>query len=344
MYTSSDYKLIGENISIEKIQLKHLHDLEALFATAFGDEIPLLQLEQRMKRMRQFYYLVLPFSYISAWARNLFNVYICRVDGKVVGFIQLSHLNKQQIHLDYIAVSLKYRGQGIGTKILQHICTDIADRQQCDLLLEVSTLNPAYHLYQRFGFAEKIQLIHYEKKMPTPSSSASSTTDDIPGFRKRKDTDWRQLYQLYLRCIPQELRRVVRKEIAEFHPTLFTKVLEWAKNRLMGNKHWHYVLANENTIIGLLDIYYYPKSQAYSLSMMLDPAHEQLRSTWIKQALDLLTYHRDTTVYTTIYNDNPLKHEILINHGFHVKEAYRLMLRQPQPEISNRHDAMTPKE
>lgn len=318
-----------ENMRIEKIGRQDLDDLQALFSTAFENEVPLLQLEQRIRRIRQFYYLILPLSYISTWAQNLFNVYICRLAGKIAGFIQLSQINKHQLHLDYIAVSPDYRGKGIGTQILHYICTHIVDRHQYDLILEVNTANPAYQLYQRFGFTEKIQIINYEKKMTQPRSASSPITV-LSGLRKRKNTDWRQLYDLYLRCIPEELRRVVRRERAEFNPSLFTKALEWTKNFLMRNRHWHYVLEQENTIIGSLDVYYYPQTQAYSLSMMLDPAHEQLRTAWIGQALDLLTSRPGIVIYTTIYNDNPRKNEALKNHGFHEKEAYRLMFRSPQ--------------
>lgn len=335
---SHNASLTDKNMRIEKIRRQDLDDLQKLFSTAFSDEIPLLQLEQRIRRIRQFYHLVLPLSYFSLWAQNLFNVYICRIAGEIAGFIQLSQVNKQQLHLDYIAVAPHYRVKGIGTQMLHYLCKHVADRHRYDLILEVNTANPAHQLYQRFGFTEKIRILSYEKKMPHPPS-ASSPTVNLSGLRERKDTDWRQLYTLYLRCISEELRQVVRREISEFHPSLFTRVLEWAKNHLMHNRHRHYVLEKANRIVGLLDIYYYPKTRAYSLSMMLDHGHEQLRAAWIRQALDLLIYHPDTVIYTTIYNDNPRKSEALQNHGFQVKEAYRLMFRPPQPEILNRQDA-----
>lgn len=50
-----------------------------------------------------------------------------------------------------IALAPEFRGQGIGTRLLQ-TCLDAAATRFCAVSLSVEKGNPARHLYERFGF------------------------------------------------------------------------------------------------------------------------------------------------------------------------------------------------
>lgn len=200
--------------TVERVCYHDLSDLEKIFTAAFGDEIHVKRIRQRIHRVRQFYYLLLPLSRVSPWVKNLFNIYVCRMDGQVAGFIQVSYLNRRQLHLDYIAVRKQYRGRGFGTLMLRKLVENVADAQQYDIILEVKEGNPAHCLYKRLGFTDQAKVLHFEKNIDKTSSARTQ----LPGFRVRRDTDWREIYQLYLASIPARIRRCIQREIKDLTP------------------------------------------------------------------------------------------------------------------------------
>jgi len=319
------------NISIEKIRYNDLNDLEKIFTSAFGEEFDAEQIRRRIRRIRQFYYVLLPLSSLSLWLKNLFNIYICRVDDKVAGFMQVSYFNSKQLHLDYIAISKKYRGQGLGTLVLQKLL-DKAARKDYDLILEVRKDNPAYSLYERMGFVEQAQILHYSKLIEsTHQKKREHLHRTIQGVRKRQDADWQQIYSLYLKTLPTNLRKVVRREVREFNPSLFTKTMEWVKNYLMGNTKQQYVVERHGTIVGTVEMQSYLKAGSHIVNVMIDKEHELLREPLLRKALNCLRHHKGESVGTTIYADGFHKEAVLEKLGFVQTEAYYLMFRPPNP-------------
>lgn len=321
----------SHNITIEKIRYNDLNDLEKIFTAAFGEEFDAELIKRRIRRIRQFYYILLPLSNLSLWLKNLFNIYICRVDGNVAGFMQVSFFNCKQLHLDYIAISKKYRGQGLGTLVLRKLL-DRAARNNYDLILEVRKNNPAYSLYERMGFVEQAEILHYEKVIgDSEQEEKEQPLHSIQGVRKRKDVDWRQVYSLYLKTLPSKLRRVARREVREFNPSLFTKTMEWVKNYLMGNLKRQYVVEKHDTIVGSFELQSYLKSGSHIVNVMIDEEHERLREPLLRKALNCLRHHKGENVGTTIYADGFHKEAVLEKLGFMKTEAYYLMFRPPNP-------------
>lgn len=316
--------------TIEKVRRHDLSDLEKIFAAAFGEEVNADRLRQRIHRVKQFYYLLLPLSAMSLWVKNLFNIYICRVEGVIAGFIQISSLNAKQLHLDFIAVSNRFRGQGLGTWMLHQLLKKAADDNNLDIVLEVKLGNPAHHLYKRMGFSDQAQVIHYEKKFELVADT-NEYARELEGFRERRDTDWRQVYLLYLKSIPVKLQRTMVRPITEFNPSLFTRSLEWTKNRLMGNIRREFVIERESEIVGSLELYSYPKTENHIMNVMLHPNFEVLRTDVVSKALSLLSPYRKGLVSTTIYNDAINKQQVLVKQGFNRTDTYCLMFRPPHP-------------
>lgn len=318
------------NLTIEKIQHHDLDDLEKIFTAAFGEELDAGRIRQRIHRIRQFYYLLLPLSGLSPWVRNMFNIFICRVNHTVAGFVQVSCINPQQMHLDYIALSKQYRGQGLGTLILRRLLTKVAQRNY-DIVLEVRTGNPAYNLYKRLGFAEQAQIIHYEKTIDDTATLTAPAA--LPGLRPSRAQDWLQLYQLYLHSLPAKLHRIVKRDRLEFKPNPLTAGLEYLKNRLMRTRKAQYVLTENASIIGSLEINSFLKTNSHIISIMLEPAAEHCREVLLKQALFQLQPYGAGTVSTTIYDDDLRKQLALEKVGFSRQEAYCLMFRPPSVEV-----------
>ncbi|MEG6586517.1 GNAT family N-acetyltransferase [Dendrosporobacter sp. 1207_IL3150] len=321
----------GAEVTIEKVHYNDLRDLENIFTKEFGEEVNSEIIKQRVHRVRQFYYILRPLSNVSLWVKNLFNIYIIRVGLNLAGFIQVSYLSEKQIHLDYIAISKKYRGKGIGSVVLRALLENIAEKNNYDVILEVRSDNPAKRLYERLGFVTQAQVLHYEKSFSSEAVLDTETSSELK-LQPVKENDRLQIYRLYRASIPCRLQQVVRREYQEFNPSLFIRNLNWLKNRLMHNEAQAYVVRIGERIIASVDVRSYPKATFHVLSMILHPRYEKYRKTILSKALmGLAEKYRKGSVSTTIYNDSIAKQEILENLGFAQQEVYYLMLR-----LSNR--------
>ena len=317
-----------EHVTIEKVQRPDLEQLERLFASAFGDEIDAEQIRRRIHRTRQFYYILHPLSKFSTWVRNHFNIYVVKIAGQVVGFIQLSSLNPTQLHVDYIAFSKQYRGLGLGTWVLKKLLTDVADVHDYDVVLEVRVDNPAYSFYRRLGFRQVTQILHYEKPLPAGGSLPVQQAEAISGFREIRGGDRAKLYRLYLESVPLTLRRVIKRNYSEFNPSMMLRNLEWIKNNLMRKQQQDYVVEQQGKIVALLTINSYVKANSHIFSLILHPAHEPLRRAIIEKAGSILIDNGCRGIIsTTIYSDDPAKQMALTDLGFENNLAYYLMFR-----------------
>jgi len=323
------------DITIEKVHYHDLKDLEKIFTKEFGEEVGTDLIRQRIHRVRQFYYFLRPLSNLSAWIRNLFNIYIFRVKGNVAGFIQVSSLNSQQLHLDYIAVSKQYRGRGLGTIVLRTLLENVADPNNYDVILEVRIDNPAYNLYKRLGFSSQAQVLHYERNFGGPNDSVLLTSESqLEGLRRLRAADRPLLYKLYRASVSRRLQRAVRREYREFNPSLFIRNMDWLKNYLMRNEKREYVVEFDGRIIASLDLRSYPKAKVHIISLILHPKHEELREKLMEQALAMLQhYYRQGIAATTIYDDAVQKQQTLEKLSFVQREAYHLMVRPPRAGI-----------
>ncbi|HWR08627.1 GNAT family N-acetyltransferase [Sporomusa sp.] len=317
-----------EHVTIEKVQRPDLKQLEQLFASAFGDEIDIDQIRRRIHRTRQFYYILHPLSKFSAWIRNHFNIYVVKITGRVIGFIQVSYLNQTQLHVDYIAFSKQYRGQGLGTWVLTKLLKDVADVNDYDVVLEVRVDNPACSFYRRLGFRQITQILHYAKPLTPGYDLPVAQAEVLSGFRELRGADRARLYRLYLESVPLSLRRVVKRTYGEFNPSMMVRNLEWLKNSLMRKQQKNYVVEQQGKIVALLTINSYLKANSHMFSLILHPSHEPLRQVIIEKASSILIANGcQGIISTTIYSDDSSKQRALEELGFRSDLAYHLMFR-----------------
>ena len=320
------------NLTIEKVQRSDLDQLEKLFATAFADEIDIQQIKRRIRRARQFYYILQPLSRFSVWVKNHFDVYVVKITEQVVGFIQISYLNSVQLHIDYIAFSKQYRGQGLGRWVLTKLFEDVADANNHDVILEVRVDNPAYKLYQRLGFRSITEILHYEMVLGGPNVSLSSPDDELPGFRELAPQDRGQLYRLYKASVSPDLWRVAKCSYGEFNPSMIVRHLDYAKNYLMRKRRTDYVVEKSGKVVALVTINSYIKAKNHVISLIVHHSYEYLRPALLKKVINLIkAHHKQGVISSTIYSDDPAKQVALEQLGFSRDTAYYLMFR-PSPE------------
>ena len=92
-------------------------------------------------------------------------VLVAENNGKLIGFAHIIE-DDGQILLQGIGVDSSVRGEGVGTMLLDHVIELLKDSPK-PVYLKVKALNPAIHLYARYGFVlKKFGDIHVLVKMP----------------------------------------------------------------------------------------------------------------------------------------------------------------------------------
>ena len=323
-----------ENLTIEKVERADLDQLEKLFATAFADEVDLQQVKRRIHRARQFYFILQPLSRFSVWIKNHFNVYVIKVAAQVVGFMQISYLNATQLHIDYIAFSKPFRGQGLGRWVLTKLLDEVADANHFDTVLEVRIDNPAYHFYKRLGFKPVTEILHYEMPFNNTDTPLLLTTDELPGFRELRPEDRSQLYRLYKTSVSHNLRQVIKRGYGEFNPSMMVRHLDWAKNYLMRKRKHDYVVEQAGKIVALVTITSYFKAKSYVVSLILSQSMESLRAAILENAVALIrSHHKQGVISITIYSDDYRKQRVLEQLGFKRESSYYLMFRTADKSV-----------
>ena len=82
-------------------------------------------------------------------------ILVAHEDDQIVGAVIINHTNMSgfipEHILVYVAVHGDYRGQGLGSQLMEHII----EKTDGDIALHVEPDNPAVHLYEKFGFTNK---------------------------------------------------------------------------------------------------------------------------------------------------------------------------------------------
>lgn len=82
-------------------------------------------------------------------------ILIAHEEGEIAGIVIINHTNMQgyipEHILVYIAVHKDRRGQGLGSRLMEHAI----EETDGDVALHVEPDNPAKHLYEKYGFTNK---------------------------------------------------------------------------------------------------------------------------------------------------------------------------------------------
>lgn len=83
-------------------------------------------------------------------------VWVVEADGKMVGFLCLMHRPDNQAQLRYFVLEKEYRGLGLGNQLMKAWMDFYKEKGYSSAYLyTTSGLDPAVHLYEKFGFSKE---------------------------------------------------------------------------------------------------------------------------------------------------------------------------------------------
>ncbi|TQS74204.1 GNAT family N-acetyltransferase [Ornithinibacillus gellani] len=91
-------------------------------------------------------------------------IFYAEINGKLAGYVYVEgNPTFQEGNIEFIAVAPEFRGQGIGTKLVQRALQFLFDNLQIEVvtLSVMEQLSGAIQLYKRAGFQESSKLQHY---------------------------------------------------------------------------------------------------------------------------------------------------------------------------------------
>lgn len=98
-------------------------------------------------------------EFYKQYNTNRDRVWVVESDGKMVGFLLLMHREDDQAQLRYFILEKKYRGLGLGKKLMNEWMGFYNEKgYRGAYLYTTSGLDPAVSLYERFGFKKISQV------------------------------------------------------------------------------------------------------------------------------------------------------------------------------------------
>lgn len=79
---------------------------------------------------------------------------------KIIGFCKIDFI-KNAGKLDYLILLPEYRGNGYGKLLMDWAMKEFADKKCARIELEVIAGNEAIHLYEKYGFKVKSNILQY---------------------------------------------------------------------------------------------------------------------------------------------------------------------------------------
>jgi ribosomal protein S18 acetylase RimI-like enzyme len=138
-----------EAVQLRPIQPEDRTFLYHLYSTTRAGEMALLDWDDTQKQA----FLTMQFDaqhryYTSQFPNADFD--ILELGNEAIGRLYTDRC-RHEIHIIDVSLLPKFRGQGIGSALLQSLLAEAASADKC-VSLRVEQLNPAMRLYQRLGF------------------------------------------------------------------------------------------------------------------------------------------------------------------------------------------------
>lgn len=142
-----------ENVVVMRMEETMIEECVDLFISTFSRE-PWNDVYESRDQVKQFF--------INHFANNYFLGYVVNINGKIEGLsvgIKKPWINGLEYYIDEFCINYSCQGQGIGSKFIKEIETDISKEGLNGMMLNTEKGYPSFEFYKKNGFEELGDLI-----------------------------------------------------------------------------------------------------------------------------------------------------------------------------------------
>lgn len=331
----------------ERARKRDFEGIKKIFELSFTEEYARREVDivRRIEKIAAVYPLVKTLSLFPNPYQNLFTVHVARVPletgngSAIAGMAQMSPRNARETrwHVDNIAVHPDFRGQGIARQLLDDVFAYYIARDAERFTLEVDTTNSgAIQLYEKLGFRRYSTL--YYHKMSARTLGGFRDLSEIavpPGLRLRTSNDDEALLSLYEQSIPQHIRSVEDRSVADFQRSLLDEGARWLKKSLKRSQSLHWVVEDpqRECLVASLEISAQLRQLPHVIQMTLNPGYSDMAEPLLQFALHQLAQTRINPVLIGSYECQRAKRDAVKALGFKKLTADFLMVKESLERI-----------
>lgn len=331
----------------ERARKQDFEGIKKIFELSFTEEYARREVDivRRIEKIAAVYPLVKALSLFPNPYQNLFTVHVARVPQEegngsaIAGMAQMSPRNAKETrwHVDNIAVHPDFRGQGIARQLLDDVFAYYIERNAERFTLEVDTTNTgAIQLYEKLGFRRYSTLYYHKMNARTLGGFRDLKEVSIPpGLRLRNNNDAQALLNLYEQSIPQHIRSVEDRSIADFQHGVLDEATRWLKKSLKRSQTLHWVVEDpqRECLVASLEISAQLRQLPHVIQMTVNPGYSDLTETLLRFALHQLAQIRINPVLIGSYECQRPKRDAVKALGFKKLTADFLMVKESLERI-----------
>jgi len=288
---------------------RDLQQLADLIDLAFGSEIEAARssIVAEMRRLARSGPLLWVVDASYATLSPLMGGFVWLDDGRLVGNVTLSADNGQRSPwtISNVAVHPDFRRHGIARQLMKAALDDARHRGAPSVVLEVQTSNaPAQQLYRELGF-ERYQTVT-ELRLPAPNGSILRRPPaETLRLRKRRDGDWRELYDFYQAITPVAAQAIKPALPQDFRIGIRSRLSRWLDDLLYRCERSEWVLEQEG-ISAVLQITGQFADAAHRVQVDVHPEHQRsVERELLATALRKLSGFPERDIVSTVPESQP---------------------------------------
>jgi len=242
--------------------------------------------------------------------------FVWEQDGRIVGNVTATPENPAagRWFVSNVAVHPAFQRRGIARRLMEATLESIRERDGRQVVLQVRTDNePAQRLYRRLGFRRFDTIA----ELVRPGLLPSRTRPHVPGIRRLRGEDWRELLDLARAATPQEVQEVRPIEAQAFRPTWARRVQEWFGSLLSGQQTLRWGVDGDGRLLAAVSILAQGAAGTARLDLAVRPdARGPLEAPLADYGLAVLAEWAPHAVATTVSTSHAEALQVLQGRNF----------------------------
>lgn len=236
---------------------------------------------------------------------------------QIVGNVSLNRApgSRQRWIVCNVVVDDRYRGQGIGRRLVEAALDEAQQLGAAGVLLQVFRQNQvALQLYSSMGFRESAG--ETDLRLDGVPSVAFL---EAPGyhFRPWKVADGPAVYDLARYVVPQALQWIRPLRAEDYRLDWLIRAAHWVSDLLAGRRVYRLVALKEERLVAMMTVTAAYRWGEHRLALLVHPNHTgQVEAALVSRALHMLATIPSHPVKITVEKDDEAALRVLKGYGF----------------------------